>query len=193
MAKKLTDLTGDGKVTRADVLKGRGVPGFAKGKGKKRYAEGGSAEDIEQVVTADRYTPQKIDFDLPMGSNPSGDSMGPSMPSGGGMPPPMGPMDPRAAMAARTPLPKNKLQVPIARSGPRGFGYLGPTIRGEGGERISAGVGPRGSFGVGGNFTFKKGGEVKKKPVKKMAKGGSTASSRGDGCATKGKTRGRIV
>ena len=30
------------------------------------------------------------------------------------------------------------------------------------------------------------------KPVKKMAKGG-TASSRADGCATKGKTKGRIV
>ena len=28
---KLPDLTGDGKVTRADVLKGRGVKGFAKG------------------------------------------------------------------------------------------------------------------------------------------------------------------
>ena len=29
MAKKLTDLTGDGKITQADVLKGRGV--FKKG------------------------------------------------------------------------------------------------------------------------------------------------------------------
>jgi hypothetical protein len=29
--------------------------------------------------------------------------------------------------------------------------------------------------------------------VKKMAKGGSTASKRADGCATKGKTRGRFV
>jgi hypothetical protein len=29
--------------------------------------------------------------------------------------------------------------------------------------------------------------------VKKMAKGGSTASKRGDGCATKGKTKGRMV
>lgn len=28
---KLPDLTGDGKVTRADVLKGRGVKGFSKG------------------------------------------------------------------------------------------------------------------------------------------------------------------
>ena len=29
--------------------------------------------------------------------------------------------------------------------------------------------------------------------VKKMARGGSTASKRGDGCAVKGKTRGRFV
>jgi len=29
--------------------------------------------------------------------------------------------------------------------------------------------------------------------VKKMAKGGMTASSRADGCATKGKTRGKFV
>lgn len=35
---------------------------------------------------------------------------------------------------------------------------------------------------------MKKGGKVKK-----MAKGGSTASKRGDGCATKGKTKGRFV
>ena len=35
---------------------------------------------------------------------------------------------------------------------------------------------------------MKKGGAVKK-----MAKGGSTASKRADGCATKGKTKGRVV
>ena len=35
---------------------------------------------------------------------------------------------------------------------------------------------------------MKKGGKVKK-----MAKGGSTASKRADGCATKGKTRGKLV
>lgn len=44
---------------------------------------------------------------------------------------------------------------------------------------------------------FKRGGKVKKKPtaVKKMAKGGSasSASRRADGCATKGKTKGRFV
>jgi hypothetical protein len=31
------------------------------------------------------------------------------------------------------------------------------------------------------------------KPEKKMASGGMTASSRADGCATKGKTKGRFV
>jgi len=30
--KKFPDLTGDGKVTQADILKGRGVPGFKDGK-----------------------------------------------------------------------------------------------------------------------------------------------------------------
>jgi hypothetical protein len=38
---------------------------------------------------------------------------------------------------------------------------------------------------------MKKGGKVSK-PVKKMAKGGSTASSRGDGCAVRGKTKGTM-
>ena len=41
--------------------------------------------------------------------------------------------------------------------------------------------------------TMKKGGRVKAKAPKKMAKGGSTASKRADGCATKGKTRGKMV
>ena len=38
---------------------------------------------------------------------------------------------------------------------------------------------------------MKKGGKVAKPPVKKMAKGGSV-SSRADGCAVRGKTRGKI-
>ncbi len=33
----------------------------------------------------------------------------------------------------------------------------------------------------------------KGQPLTKMAKGGSTASKRGDGCATKGKTKGKFV
>jgi hypothetical protein len=53
---------------------------------------------------------------------------------------------------------------------------------------VSLGVGRRGAIGAGASIPFKKGGKVKK-----MAKGGSTASKRADGCATKGKTKGRFV
>ena len=44
--KKFPDLTGDGKVTQKDILKGRGVPGFKKGGAmtKKGYAKGGMAK-----------------------------------------------------------------------------------------------------------------------------------------------------
>jgi len=43
-AGKFPDLTGDGKVTQKDILKGRGVPGFSEGGGAKKskgYAKGG--------------------------------------------------------------------------------------------------------------------------------------------------------
>ena len=70
----------------------------------------------------------------------------------------------------------------IGRTG----GYAGPTFRGDD-FRISAGLGKRGSVGVGAKLGFKKGGKAKK-----MAKGGS-ASKRADGCAIKGKTKGRMV
>ena len=59
-------------------------------------------------------------------------------------------------------------------------GYSGLTYRGgDDNFKVSAGVGKRGSFGVGAKIGFKK--------------GGSTASKRADGCAIKGKTKGRMV
>ena len=39
MPKKFPDLTGDGKVTRADVLKGRGVEGFKKGGSASKWIQ----------------------------------------------------------------------------------------------------------------------------------------------------------
>jgi hypothetical protein len=42
----MTDLTGDGKVTRADVLKGRGV--FKRGGNVKKYASGGSVSSASK-------------------------------------------------------------------------------------------------------------------------------------------------
>ena len=62
----------------------------------------------------------------------------------------------------------------------------------------SSSPGPSGSGGVGirGLWHFKDGGTATAKAkTKKMAKGGkvSSASKRGDGIATKGKTKGRFV
>ena len=50
--KKFPDLTGDGKVTRKDVLKGRGVEGFEKG-GKvkiERINKKGRTEAVEKAL-----------------------------------------------------------------------------------------------------------------------------------------------
>jgi hypothetical protein len=136
---------------------------------KKRYADGGG---VDEELVVEGMRPQNFNLaSLNRGSSSGG--MGPSMPGGGG-----GMAGPAMGSApARAPM-------PIARTA----GYLGPTIRGEGGERVSLGVGRRGAIGAGAAIPFKKGGKVKK-----MAKGGSTASKRADGCATKGKTKGRFV
>ena len=170
MAKKLTDLTGDGKVTQADVLKGRGVLGFAKG--KKRYADGGT---VDEELVVEGMRPQNFDLEALSRAR----AMGPSMPSdargGGGR---------AAAMTPSRDADRRASFLPVARTA----GYLGPTYRGEGGERVSIGRGRQGDVGVGASIPFKTGGKVKK-----MAKGGSTASKRADGCATKGKTKGRFV
>jgi len=136
---------------------------------KKRYADGGG---VDEELVVEGMRPQNFNL-ASLARGPSSGGMGPSMPGGGGgMPAPA-----MGSVPARAPM-------PIARTA----GYLGPTIRGEGGERVSLGVGRRGAIGAGAAIPFKKGGKVKK-----MAKGGSTASKRADGCATKGKTKGRFV
>ena len=68
--------------------------------------------------------------------------------------------------------------------GPRG----GTSGSGVGSSSGYPGSSPTTGVGTTIKLPFKKGGKVKK-----MAKGGSTASKRGDGCATKGKTKGRFV
>ena len=82
--------------------------------------------------------------------------------------------------------------------GGTGSGTYGVRMPLEGGGRFGVGLG---SGAVGGSgsvlgaslrmpLTKKK---AKGGSVKKMAKGGSTASKRADGCATKGKTKGKFV
>ena len=58
------------------------------------------------------------------------------------------------------------------------------------GEKYGEGAGARKFYFRGSDADWEK--KEAKKPAKKMAKGGS-ASSRADGCATKGKTKGRFV
>lgn len=138
-------------------------------KRKKRYADGGG---VDEELVVEGMRPQNFNL-ASLARGPSSGGMGPSMPGGGGgMPAPA-----MGSAPARAPM-------PIGRTA----GYLGPTIRGEDGSRVSLGVGRRGAIGAGASIPFKKGGTVKK-----TAKGGSTASKRADGCATKGKTKGRFV
>lgn len=147
-------------------------------KRKKRFSDGGELVN-EAVVSAAR---PRAGFDIStIGMGRPADRYGPSLGAdsvgGGGMP--ATPV--RSAPVAPQP------RMPIARTA----GYLGPTIGGADG-RVSFGMGRRGAIGAGASLPFKKGGEVKAK-TKKMAKGGSTASKRADGCAQRGKTKGRMV
>jgi len=80
----------------------------------------------------------------------------------------------------------------IARNG--GLGLVGMLAAKKRRDEVRRPMDEDGSFGRAGPgsdirmMSKKKGGKVKK-----MAKGGSTASKRADGCATKGKTKGKFV
>ena len=60
-------------------------------------------------------------------------------------------------------------------------------------EEVKSGKQPAPSFNDMGPLPKPEPKKEPAKPVKKMAKGGMTASKRADGCAVKGKTKGRIV
>jgi hypothetical protein len=49
--KKFPDLTGDGKVTKKDILKARGVPGFQKGGMMRKGQKGSDAENLKNIET----------------------------------------------------------------------------------------------------------------------------------------------
>lgn len=66
-------------------------------------------------------------------------------------------------------------------------GGVGMPVRTMTGSTLGTGVGARYSMPMGGARRAKGG------KVKKMAKGGSAASKRADGCCTKGKTKGKFV
>ena len=163
-------------------------------KRKKRYAGGGT---VDEELVVEGMRPQNFDLEALSLARAMG---GGSRSSGGG--------SSQRASVSPTAEPGKKVRFGKTYS-PAGPVY-GPEFSGDGytvgggysprgnvvggrysDDRFSAGLGydPRRGY-VGGDLSvsFKKGGKVKK-----MAKGGSTASKRADGCATKGKTKGRFV
>ena len=153
-------------------------------KRKKRYADGGT---VDEELVVEGMRPENFD----LGALSRARAMGPSMPGDGGMPA----LTSTSRGGASQPANSMRFGKIGTVAGPvYGAEYQGKNFN------VGAGLG-RGlmgrqgapMFGANANFEFAKGGKVKKKPVKKMAKGGSTASKRADGCATKGKTKGRFV
>lgn len=162
-------------------------------KRKKRYADGGM---VDEELIVEGMRPENFDLEALSRAR----AMGPSMPRGGG--------SSQRANVSSTAEPGKKVRFGKTYS-PAGPVY-GPEFSGDGytvgggysprdnvvggrysDDRFSAGLGydpRRGYVGSDLSVSFKKGGKVKK-----MAKGGSTASKRADGCATKGKTKGRFV
>ena len=53
--KKFPDLTGDGKVTRKDILKGRGVSGFKKGGKVTKTEKTAASEDAYETKTKSKH------------------------------------------------------------------------------------------------------------------------------------------
>jgi len=170
MAKSFPDLNNDGEVTQADVLKGRGV--YKKGGKvkKKRYEDGG-----------------EVEFESKMGQNPQIDDMtriraqdyveemqrpapeietreAPKAKKAAPKPQPKA--EPKAEPKA-TPKAEPKKEEPSFFKGTKGYKNLGALFKSM---REKAGI-----------TSYKSGGSV------------SSASSRGDGCAIRGKTKGRIV
>ena len=95
-----------------------------------------------------------------------------------------------SSKAAPKSTPKTKSQFERMQDAYTGFGKGSDTAENK---AIQARIEGK---GVAKPAAMKKGGKVKAKPMKAFAKGGSvksSASSRGDGCATKGHTKGRMI
>lgn len=105
------------------------------------------------------------------------------------------PARPEMAAPQVTPIPRGMpqemadrlggMRPPVGGMRPQGPAPTGPMVPVRGGGMAPASVATM----------MKKGGKVKSKQTTKMASGGKTssASKRADGCAVKGKTKGRMV
>ena len=154
----------------------------------RRFADGGQADEI--VVRGAKKAPVVIDdFDLRRigGSGGLGGGLGTGMAGDGGMGQRMAPLGP-APMPPREQMPVTPVMMSSRQSD---FDRLTGAPRGRG-------------MGMRGSMRFKEGGKAdaheptggkKRNKAKKYATGGkvSSASKRADGCAVKGKTKGKMV
>jgi hypothetical protein len=150
---------------------------------KRKFAEGGPVGAEDEIIVKGKRPAAIIDpsqFDLSrfggMGGMASGPAMTPGVVGGGSGSQRLSPLTPPpAAVRSRMSMTPAVLRQPAPPVGKL--------------------TGDRGATAYGGRFRmgFAEGGKAKAKPVKKMAKGGSTASKRGDGCCSKGKTKGKFV
>lgn len=159
-------------------------------KKRRRFAEGGELTEDEIVVRGRKSGPEFIEasqFDLSrlggLGAGSFGGSMDMGGPTGGGQ------------RITQTPMPV------MPRSGMR----VAPAIVRSQRSELADIMGDKAPRGYGLKFSrdFAKGGKAdgeptggkKRSKAKRYATGGkvSSASKRADGCATKGKTKGRMV
>jgi hypothetical protein len=139
----------------------------------KRYAAGDEIVVSGTKPVADSsFNLQNIGYRLPHMDGGGGGGGGGRMGGGGG--------------SSKSSAPKasiGKMSTPVGKV----YGLKGIPV-GKGSVGFGASPFDGGKIGATASFPFKKGGSIKK-----MAAGGSAASKRADGCATKGKTKGRFV
>lgn len=152
----------------------------------RKFAGGGDFSASDEIVVRGQRPMQEIStFDLSRigGSGGMGGGLGSGMAAidGGGGGGGRGGMSSQR-MGVLTPPPEPaRNRLPITPAVIRQQASTLANLMGDKGAK---------AYGAKGSFRFKEGGKAK---PKKMAKGGSTASKRADGCATKGKTKGRFV
>jgi hypothetical protein len=170
MAKSFPDLNNDGEVTQADVLKGRGV--YKKGGKvkKKRYEDGGEVEfesKMGQNPQIDDMTRARAQDYVEEMQRPAPEIETREAPKAKkAAPKPQPKAEPKAEPKA-TPKAEAKKEEPSFFKGTKGYKNLGALFKSM---REKAGI-----------TSYKSGGSV------------SSASSRGDGIAQRGKTKGRMV
>lgn len=154
----------------------------------RRFAEGGASDEIVVVGGKKPSAMEELStFNLSRigGSGGLGGGLGSGMAGMGGG------SNQRLADLGNAPMPAKTRMAVVPAVIRQSASSLGSLM----GDKGSKGYGAKASFRLakGGKIGDEPTGGKKRTKAKKYAAGGSTASKRADGCATKGKTKGRFV